>query len=396
MRFAHVVPAVVAGKGGADFFVLRFAQQSEAQGHQNFLIADDSLRGARAFADLKAMASGEALRQAPDAIFLHSRSSWAFAQEMSRIAPTFAYVHDYAFVCPASIAWFRNTRQNCDLPLGLHCVTNAYSKWCNSRRPLINLQNYREVRQALNGVPHLSGVLVASEFVKQRLIAGEVPASLLHVLPYFSPRGQTQTALESDNESEVEENPRGLLFMGRLNETKGVDTLLESLVLLPGACELVIVGEGYGRAAIEAQIARLEAEGKLAGKTVKLSGFFGFDEAGMRLVEQAYRAAAVVVVPSLWPEPFGLIGLEAFSYGKPVVAFDVGGIRQWMLDGEVGFLAQPDDAQDMADKIGRLLEDAPLRRAMGQRGRQWEQQEFCWARYWERFSQILEKSGVPI
>lgn len=383
MLFAHVVAAQVAGKGGAESFILRFCQECDAAGHRNVLIADDTLSVAGKLIDA---ATGQALNGVPDAIFLHTRPSWAFAQEMSRIAPTFAWVHDYAFVCPASIAWFRNTRQACDLPLGLHCVTNAYTKWCNARRPDQNLKNYREVRAALDGVPHLSGVIVGSEFVKGRMMRGGVPDSLLHVLPYFSPRSEKELLHGAD----TPENPRQILFMGRLNETKGVDVLLDAFALLQGPCELVIAGEGYGKAAIEAQIARLD----LSGKTVGFRGFFGFGEEGARLAAQTYRSAAVVAVPSLWEEPFCLVGLEAFSFGRPVVAFDVGGIREWMVDGEVGFLAKPADARDMADKIQRLLDDAPLRHAMGQRGLERVQEHFSWAPYWKRFSRVLSEGGV--
>ena len=50
----------------------------------------------------------------------------------------------------------------------------------------------------------------------------------------------------------------------------------------------------------------------------------------------------LLVVPSLWPEPFGMVGLEACKHGVPVVAFDSGGVREWLQDGINGFLAPAD------------------------------------------------------
>jgi glycosyltransferase involved in cell wall biosynthesis len=61
----------------------------------------------------------------------------------------------------------------------------------------------------------------------------------------------------------------------------------------------------------------------------------------------------------VWPEPFGLTGLEAASMGVPAVAFDVGGIREWLTDGDNGLLApgSPPDASALADAITRAILD---------------------------------------
>jgi glycosyltransferase involved in cell wall biosynthesis len=75
--------------------------------------------------------------------------------------------------------------------------------------------------------------------------------------------------------------------------------------------------------------------------------------------DAAIRRATLVAVPSVWPEPFGLTGLEAASMGVPAVAFDVGGIREWLTDGDNGLLApgSPPDASALADAITRAILD---------------------------------------
>jgi len=79
------------------------------------------------------------------------------------------------------------------------------------------------------------------------------------------------------------------------------------------------------------------------------------------------RRASVVAVPSLWPEPFGLSGLEAGIHGVPAVAFDVGGIREWLRDGVNGVLVRErGDAIAMGRALAAVLGDAAALRRLGE------------------------------
>jgi glycosyltransferase involved in cell wall biosynthesis len=77
---------------------------------------------------------------------------------------------------------------------------------------------------------------------------------------------------------------------------------------------------------------------------------------------------SVFVFPSLWPETMGIVGVEALSRGVPVVASDVGGVREWCVDGETGFVVPPKDAAAMSDRIERLVSDEQRLQAFGERG----------------------------
>jgi glycosyltransferase involved in cell wall biosynthesis len=72
------------------------------------------------------------------------------------------------------------------------------------------------------------------------------------------------------------------------------------------------------------------------------------------------KKSALLVVPSLWPEPFGLVGLEAGLLGLPAAAFAVGGIPEWLSNGVNGFLApgDPPTAAGLAQAIANCLQDA--------------------------------------
>ncbi len=75
---------------------------------------------------------------------------------------------------------------------------------------------------------------------------------------------------------------------------------------------------------------------------------------------QVLAGASVVVVPTMWPEPFGLVTLEAMACGVPVVAHRIGGLSHLVKDGETGFLVDPGDVATLADRVGRLLTDQAL------------------------------------
>ena len=94
-----------------------------------------------------------------------------------------------------------------------------------------------------------------------------------------------------------------------------------------------------------------------------------------------YRECSVVAVSSVWPEPFGAVGLEAMRFGLPVVAFDAGGIREWLTNGHNGFLVPWMDRAAFAARVEELLGDKALARQMGERGRQLVAEQYDFSKY---------------
>jgi len=85
---------------------------------------------------------------------------------------------------------------------------------------------------------------------------------------------------------------------------------------------------------------------------------------------EVYHAADIVVVPSVFEEPFGIVQCEAMAAGRPVVSSDVGGIPEVIADGETGFLTPPADVEGLARAISLLASDRELRERFGEAGRQ--------------------------
>ncbi len=365
MKILHVTDEGAAVPGGRETHIAAFSSRAADLGNANAVVSLNQLG-----------AEGDQ----PDVVLLHSREAWAAASAIHGHFPKstlIAWVHDQSFVCAASISWFRKTRQECRLPLGVYCFTNAYTLHCNARRPDRNLGNCMKVKRSLDAIPALDGIIVASEYMKDRMISGRVPESIIHVLPYFVNHESSQSQWAS-------RSSRRILYVGRLNETKGVDILIDAMRHLPDDVDLTIAGDGY---IMDDLKARAAAYDNPAGRITFLGQLTGAEK-----VEAAYRSADVVAVPSLWPEPFGIVGLEAMSNGLPVVASRVGGISEWLRDGATGYLTEPGDPVDLAQRLLLLLDDVELRKSFGQNALSDVRSRYSWNTHWNGFVDIVNKS----
>ena len=102
-----------------------------------------------------------------------------------------------------------------------------------------------------------------------------------------------------------------------------------------------------------------------------------------------YARAAVVVLPAVGPESFGMPVIEGGAAGRPVVVTDVGGLPEVVDDGSTGFIVPRNDAAALAKALLRLLDDPSLSRSMGERGRAQVAERFTWAAVADRLSDRL-------
>ncbi|GBC71881.1 N-acetyl-alpha-D-glucosaminyl L-malate synthase [Candidatus Calditenuaceae archaeon HR02] len=169
-----------------------------------------------------------------------------------------------------------------------------------------------------------------------------------------------------------------VLFVGRLERVKGVETLLYALGELKkagrGDVVLCLVGEGGLRGHLE----RLSKELGVNGNVV----FTGHVDDVARYLERSW----VFVLPSLY-EPFGMAAAEASAAGRPVIASSVGGLREVVKEGGTGYLFRPGDYRELSRLLMRVLDDAELRRRLGERGREYAK-EFSSKRIAERYTEL--------
>jgi len=165
------------------------------------------------------------------------------------------------------------------------------------------------------------------------------------------------------------ENERVILFTGRLERLKGVETAIRALPLLPpgaGPRRLLVAGADSSNGFHEAggfvsERARLEALTVELGVADEVTFLGAIQHQELPLY---YSLADVCAVPS-YSESFGLVALEAQACGTPVIASRVGGLAHVVVDGQTGFTIRAHDPAAYAARLGELLGDEPLRTRMG-------------------------------
>ena len=221
-----------------------------------------------------------------------------------------------------------------------------------------------------------------------RIVAGShaMLDDLLYIAPDTSPRAVYMTYSVPPFSQFPAPLPREepcLICVGRLVEDKGFDLALTAFAALirryPRA-HLILVGDGPEREALQRQVVTLGVEAQ-----VTLWG-----DVAWETVEQMINRATLVVVPSRWREPFGLVALEAANLARPVIATNVGGLSEIVVHQHTGLLVEPENPQALAEAITYILDHPEVAQAMGQAARVRATTHFNWSRYVESYEALYQ------
>jgi len=319
----------------------------------------------------------------PDVVFLHRMTDLSVIEALSSGAPPVArMVHDHDMYCMRGYKYRYFSRQICTRGASPYCVFPCgavIGRGPGGLRPFKWVGYAAKIREiSLNR--RFARLIVASSYMRDELLRnGFDPKRIETHAPV--PRGLPDAAPGAPSGGNL------IVYSGQIVRGKGVDVLLEALarVRIPFECE--ILGDGRQRAACEAMALRLGLGGR-----VQFRGFVSQAE-----VMNTYRRATLAVMSSVWPEPFGAAGIEAMRSGLPVVAFDAGGIREWLIDGENGFLVPWMDRDRFAQRVETLLLDKPLARRLGESGRRWADERFSFEGYINGLEGLLARvaAGSP-
>jgi len=377
---------ILGSLGGAETNVFATADALSRRGHQVGLLARRSSgKGEPAWRDLfgqNLFWMGDqspvalARRFEADVIYVHKCESLPSIEALLKGgAPMVRMVHDHDIHCLRSYRYNPLTRHVCTRPAGAHCIFPCLAPLKRNRGggAPFRWSSFAEKQRELALSRRFDRNIVATEFMKHELVINGFDPAKIEICPPVPRAVELLRSTFSDRNL--------LIFAGQVIRGKGVDVMLRALAKVRAPFEAVILGEGNHRPYCEKLCRQLGLENRVTFK-----GFIPQTE-----LQEFYREASAVLVPSVWPEPMGLVGLEAMRNALPVVAFDAGGIRDWLRDGENGFLVPWMETDLYAEKIDTLLADKQLARTMGARGYARFERDYDFDDYITRLEELFSR-----
>lgn len=367
-----VINDISVPKGGATALALLSAQMLRQRGHTVTFLTGDAghnpdltAQGIHvvglgqdrllASSPLTAMSNGLYNRRAGDAVaawirdhdtpgtvyHLHGWSQILSPAIFAALRPVGARLvlsaHDFFLACPnGSFALLRSGAICPHVPMSAACITTncdrrryAHKVWRVARHAVMT-HHYRR----LSSPP----ILAIHERMRPFLMRAGLPGDTIRTLP--------NPVLPWTRDRIVAEDNREFLFVGRLEETKGVD--LAAAACRAAGVPLRVIGDGVLRAMLERDYPEVQVMGQ---------------QPPAAIAGHARRARALVM-PSRYPEPFGLVAVEALWSGLPVIATDTAFLTQDIVAAGAGIAIDPRDIDGFAAVLRRTAEDAPGTRAM--------------------------------
>ncbi len=247
--------------------------------------------------------------------------------------------HDYKLVC-ANYKLFNHDSvcRKCIKGSFRHCLMNKCHKDSRAASGIVTLESY--IYKFLNTYDNINKIICPSNFMYNILSEAGYDNSRLVMLhnflgaDIFKSRVSVLDGLKSNT----------VLYVGRLSDEKGLDTLLDASKLLSEKISLKIIGTGPLEEHLKQ---RIRDEGL---ENIELGGFVS----GRQLYNEI-RAAKCTVIPSKCYEIFGLTIIESFAMGTPVIGSDIGGISELIKPGRTGYLFEPGNAAELSYCVSSLM-----------------------------------------
>lgn len=322
----------------------------------------------------------------PDVVYVHKWDHLASLDQLGQSGlPLIRMVHDHDIYCLRSYRYNVFTRRICQRKASAYCVFPCLATIKRNRSGGLPFKwvSYFAKRKEMKLNRRFHRFLVVTEYMRRELEINGFDPTRIETFPPVPRAADPIRPTFSDRNL--------LVYAGQIIRGKGVDVLLRALAKVQSKFELVILGDGSSRAGCE----KLSRELGLADR-VRFAGFLPQAE-----LKSYYQDASAVLISSLWPEPIATIGLEVMRHGLPVVAFDAGGIKDWLIDGHNGRLVPWSDTTAYARAIDELLQDKAKARTMGTAGLALVSERYDFDRYLEKLETLFrevhaEVAGIPV
>ena len=281
-------------------------------------------------------------QEKPDVVHSHGWILYSVPPVVKELKiPLVTTLHGYDFFCPRATLMKGNSI--CDHPLTKDCIPCI----SHTHGPIRALAAYYGAKINKNKLKSAGRLIAVSLSVKEAYIKylGLKDEDIIVVPNFYEPDRNEGVNQDANLPGDF------VLFVGWLMHHKGVDVLIDAYQKLDTPTKLVLVG-----------IKHPDYTYKGSGNIVVI------ENAPRNIVMQAMSRCRFAIFPSVWPEPFGIVALEAMSCKKAVIASEIGGLKDIVVDGNTGILVPPDDPDSLARAISYLLQNPKRGLEMGQSG----------------------------
>jgi glycosyltransferase involved in cell wall biosynthesis len=254
---------------------------------------------------------------------------------------------DYRLICPNSTflsndkvceACFKNRYYN--------CVTKRCKKNSLLASTLLALESY--TYSFLPFYEKVDMFLFQSEFTRDIFVKFGFDIKKTHII---------ENSYDYSNIKPIYNGENYILYFGRISKEKGIKTLIDSMRNLP-EIQIKIVGDGP----------QLEEYKKYSSEKMLSNVTFLGPKWGSEL-KPIIEKSEFVILPSEWYDPSPYVVLQSFSYGKPVIASNIGGLKDLIINNENGLLFEPGNSNELSESIKKLIIDKKLIKKMGENAR---------------------------
>jgi glycosyltransferase involved in cell wall biosynthesis len=230
------------------------------------------------------------------------------------------------------------------------------------------------------------GAIAVSEYVRN---ASEPKSLSKHVVYNPVDLSRFENGASQRSTLGIDEGTVTVSFLGQIRDFKGVEDFIAMARQIDDPRTVfLIAGECRDPKRFPGSLTKADLE-RLIGADSRIR-YLGYVER----VENIYKTSDIVVVPSRWQEPLGLVAIEALACEKPVVATHVGGLTEIIDDGRTGYLVPPQDVPMLVDRVQRLIRDPALRQRMGKAGHEQVVSKFT-VQPLRQFEQLLLQIACP-
>ena len=297
----------------------------------------------------------------PNLCFSHNMRFLEVEEALVGRWPTLKFMHIFLGTCVSGTKSHRLPSQApCDRAFGLGCVGAYFPRRCGSFSPTALVRGYRWASRQRALFPRYAGVAVGSGYMEREFLANGVAPGRLHRIPLFAASSASESKPTAAARFERPGGVSRLVFIGRMTSLKGATLAVQAVASaqerLGRPLELVFIGDGPERSRCEVLVQKLSVRCE----------FRGWQEGASR--DRWFEDAALLLFPSVWPEPFGLVGLEAAARGVPAVAFKVGGIGEWLEEGVSGRFAEGNqlNGASLGTAVAEALRSEPAWRRLSE------------------------------